>query len=109
VKEPGIEITSTRGVSVLSVSPIEEDHVSLERTISYINGWRVQLSHTLDAALTTLHRTQLPVVVCERNLSSGWWADMVDPIAALPKSPQLIVTSRLADDHLWAEVLNAGA
>lgn len=61
----------------------------------------VQRSHTLDAALTTLHRTQIPVVVFERNLSPGSWADMVEPITALPKSPQLIVTSRLADDHLW--------
>lgn len=109
MKEPGIEIASTRDVNILSVSPIEEDHVSLERTISRTPGWRVQRSHTLDAALTTLARTEIPVVVCERNLSPGSWADMVEPITALLHSPYLIVTSRLADDHLWAEVLNAGA
>src|SRR5580700_1688084 len=100
-------MTSTRDVNILSVSPIEDDHESLERTISHTDGWRVQRSHTLAAALTILRRTQIPVVICERNLSPGSWADMVEPITALPNSPHLIVTSRLADDRLWAEVLNA--
>lgn len=33
---------------------------------------------------------------------------MLQETAAMPHSPLLIVTSRLADERLWAEVLNEG-
>jgi DNA-binding response OmpR family regulator len=49
------------------------------------------------------------VVVCERELLPGTYIDMLEHIATLPNVPSLIVTSRLADDRLWAEVLNLGA
>jgi FixJ family two-component response regulator len=34
---------------------------------------------------------------------------MLEHISLLPDPPLLIVTSRLADAHLWAEALNLGA
>jgi len=34
---------------------------------------------------------------------------MLDAIHRLRDQPELIVTSRLADDRLWAEALNLGA
>ena len=34
---------------------------------------------------------------------------MLEQIALLAKPPYLVVTSRLADDYLWAEALNLGA
>ena len=34
---------------------------------------------------------------------------MLDHISLLPDPPLLIVTSRLADERLWAEALNLGA
>jgi DNA-binding response OmpR family regulator len=33
---------------------------------------------------------------------------VLQDLRKLPVPPQLVVTSRLADDHLWAEVLNIG-
>jgi DNA-binding response OmpR family regulator len=33
---------------------------------------------------------------------------MLESMAGLNEPPALIVASRLADDHLWLEVLNAG-
>ncbi len=47
-------------------------------------------------------------MVCERDLPDGNWRDVLDAASARPDPPPLIVTSRLADDHLWAEVLNLG-
>jgi DNA-binding response OmpR family regulator len=34
---------------------------------------------------------------------------MLEHISCLPDPPFLIVTSRLADEQLWAEALNVGA
>jgi DNA-binding response OmpR family regulator len=48
------------------------------------------------------------VVICEHSLPDGSWPDILRTAQALPRSPALIVTSRLADDKLWAEVLNLG-
>jgi FixJ family two-component response regulator len=42
-------------------------------------------------------------------LSPGSWKDVLDQVTILPDPPSLIVTSRLADERLWAEALNLGA
>jgi len=48
------------------------------------------------------------VVICERDLQDGDWKDVLGISLCLRNPPPLIVTSRLADNHLWAEVLNLG-
>jgi DNA-binding response OmpR family regulator len=44
----------------------------------------------------------------ERDLPVGNWKDVLAAIQQLPQTPLLIVTARLADEYLWAEVLNLG-
>jgi DNA-binding NtrC family response regulator len=48
------------------------------------------------------------VVICEDSLPDGSWLDVLRGVQELRRSPALIVTSRLADNRLWAEVLNLG-
>ena len=55
-----------------------------------------------------VHHSLPRVVVCERDLSDGSWKDVLEIAESLPCPPPVIVTSRLADDYLWAEVLNLG-
>ena len=38
----------------------------------------------------------------------GTWKDLFTAMMQLPRAPLLIVASRLADERLWAEVLNLG-
>jgi DNA-binding response OmpR family regulator len=64
---------------------------------------------TLAAALSALAKRKFEVVVCERDLQPGSWKDVLEQAVILPDPPPLIVTSRLADEHLWAEALNLGA
>jgi len=59
--------------------------------------------------MTVLQGNRIPIVLCERDLLPGTWKDMLIESALLPDPPLLIVTSRLADDYLWAEALNLGA
>jgi DNA-binding response OmpR family regulator len=48
------------------------------------------------------------VLLCERDHADGNWEDILNATARLPAPPNLIVFSRLADESLWAQVLNLG-
>ena len=63
----------------------------------------------INSALVLLQKHHIAVVLCERDLVPGTWIDVLEHITTLPIPPSLIVTSRLADEHLWAEALNLGA
>jgi len=107
-KEPGIAGSSTGALSVLSVSPIEEDHWSLETIIRHSN-WMLFKASDLASALVLLQQHEIAVVLLERDVLPGDWPQMLERIKSLPGAPSLIVASRLADDRLWAEALNLGA
>jgi hypothetical protein len=49
------------------------------------------------------------VVICQHSLPDGDWKLMLAGLDRIDVRPSLIVSSRLADDRLWAEVLNLGA
>jgi DNA-binding response OmpR family regulator len=61
-----------------------------------------------DLAITYIRETEFRLVVCEQDLPDGSWKEILAATAAVADPPSLIVTSRLADDRLWAEVLNLG-
>jgi DNA-binding NtrC family response regulator len=95
-------------LTVLSVSPLEADHLSLQ-TIIGDSTWIVYKTHELVSALVLLQQHDIAVVLCERDLLPGSYIDVLEHISALPNAPSLIVVSRLADERLWAEALNLGA
>ncbi|MGA2592587.1 MAG: response regulator [Bryobacteraceae bacterium] len=118
MKKPlGTETNSLQTATILSVSPANDDCLALQRIFE--NGsdwaaytkcrWSLIARRTLASALTSLRQLRIRVVLCERELLPGSWLDMLEQIAALPDPPLLIVTSRLADERLWAEALNRGA
>jgi len=100
----------------LSVGLIEEDHVSLRGILEFFKcdlaptcEWRLNACRTLASALKALRKIRVPVVVCESDLQPGTWKEVLEELRTLPHPPYLIVTSRLADERLWAEALNLGA
>jgi DNA-binding NtrC family response regulator len=114
-KQPTIEhnpsisgTTSDRKLTLLSISPDEADHLSLQGIISH-SKWTLFTASNLASARPVLQERQISVLLCERDLHPGTWIDVLDHITSLPNAPSLIVASRLADDHLWAEALNLGA
>ena len=92
-------------LTILSVSPHEEDHLSL-RSIVRHSQWMLFKATDLPSAQGLLQEHQIAVVFCECDLTPGTWIDLLEHVNALPSAPSLIVTSRLADDRLWSEVLN---
>jgi len=114
-KPPASGIVSTT-VTVLSVSPMAEDHTSLssifersERILCGDSKWTLRPCATVESAMAALSQARIPLVVTERDLAPGSWRDILENLLLLPNPPFLIVTSRLADEYLWAEALNLGA
>ena len=94
-------------ISVLHISPIEEDHRSLEQVFRHTN-WELHKAQGLSSATAILKYVPVSVVLCECDLNPGNWKDLLQEISVFTVPPSLIVTSRLADDALWGEVLNLG-
>jgi DNA-binding response OmpR family regulator len=92
---------------VLSLSPASEDAVALRKILGAMR-WRIAGLSTYQKATAYLKRKHVAAVVCEQTLADGNWKDILDLLAGFPAHPLLIVTSRLADDFLWSEVLNLG-
>src|SRR5262245_18331674 len=69
--------------------------------------FRVLRTTTCQEALAKLYATEVSVVICDRALPDGSWKDILKHVGP-HWSTSLIVTERLADNYLWAEVLNLG-
>ena len=103
--------TVSEQMTILVVSPRDEDHLALQDIIGNSNysTWILFTARDLVSALALLQQHEIVVVVCEQNLQPGTWKDVLEKINGISNAPSLIVTSRLADWHLWAEALNLGA
>lgn len=108
MKPPNAVSNPTRIVSVLCVSPLAEDYFSMQAVFNHSN-WELHRTDSVASALAVVRRQDIGVVMCERDLSPGTWIDMLEELRLLRNAPPLIVTSRVADEKLWAEALNLGA
>jgi len=107
-KQPGIATSPSETLTVLSVSPLEADYLSLQAIFRH-STWRLFSARDVVSALALLQQHETAVVLCEKDLRPGTWIDVLEHTNTLRHPPSLIVTSRLADEGLWSEVLNLGA
>jgi DNA-binding NtrC family response regulator len=92
---------------VLFVSPNDEDHWALIHILRPA-GWSLDSAFSWVEAIKSLEAEPAPVVIVERDLPDGSWKTLHNRLMQMPFPPKLIVRCRLADDRLWAEVLNLG-
>jgi DNA-binding response OmpR family regulator len=97
-----VEIRTT---VVLAISPDVEDHKAVRHILDG-SEWQTLACETCGQARRLLR--QASVVLCEQKLPDGDWKQVLKEIQNMLDPPLLIVTSRLADSGLWAEVLNSG-
>jgi DNA-binding response OmpR family regulator len=95
-------------LSALSVGLSEPDS-SLLHEIFRKAGWRLFTVRERRRALSCLARNPVHVVITEKELPDWNWKGVLGDLRRLESPPQLIVTSRDADERLWAEALNVGA
>lgn len=103
--------STTERVSVLVISPLDEDHSALHTVVGHpkYSTWVLFNARDLVSALALLQQHEIAVVVCERELRPGTWTDVLRHVNTLSNAPSLIVTSRLADWHVWANAMSLGA
>ena len=91
----------------LFVSPHDEDQWSLIHILQP-EGWSVDTARTCAEAMRSLEMELAPVVIVESHLADGTWKTLQNRLMCMELPPKLFVTSRLADERLWAEALNRG-
>jgi len=103
-------------VTVFHVGPQDQDLCTLADILNRSDwkmcpGTRWTLASTEDvpSATARLKGEKVPIVLCERESVAGSWKDMLESVGRFSAPPLLIVTSRTADEYLWAEALNLGA
>jgi DNA-binding response OmpR family regulator len=101
------QAVSQRVVEVLLISPFDEDHQHLRDILKHSN-WQQHGARTQKEAFEFLRENVTPVVLCESELPDGAWQDVLCRLGRMECPPVLVVTSRMADDRLWSEVLNLG-
>lgn len=70
--------------------------------------WRTRRTRRFREACPVMCRDLARVVLCEDALEDASWKDVLELAASRPYPAPVIVTSRLADERLWSEVLNLG-
>jgi len=94
-------------IHVLLVGCLSEVYSSLKRIFRGSN-WQVHQVVTYREAIAFSAVNHIAAIICERDLPDGNWKVVLSGFESLAVRPNVIVTSRLADDRLWAEVLNLG-
>jgi DNA-binding response OmpR family regulator len=94
-------------VRALLLGEFDEDRL-LVRKVFRRSGWRLFESCHRRGALECVERNAPQVVIAESNLAGWNWKQVLHDLKRSSKPPQLVVTSRTADELLWAEVLNIG-
>lgn len=94
-------------VSVLAILPSKEDRASLQEIFSH-SRWDLHHAEALRAAIPLLEEVKSGVIISGDQLPDGSWRDVLEQLQLRGNAPPLVVASRLADEALWAEVLNLG-
>jgi DNA-binding NtrC family response regulator len=103
-------------VTVLSLTTLDDDQAYLgkifDRWLSAVSPncrWNLDTRSSVESAIPVLERDEVAILLCDSDGKSNAWREMLSRCESLKRPPCLIVTSRSADERLWAEALNLGA
>ena len=103
-------------MTVFHVGPQDQDLCALADILNRTEwklcpgtNWTLAATDDVPSAAARLEGEKVPIVLCERESVAGNWKDMLESVGKFSSPPMLIVTSRTADEYLWAEALNLGA
>ena len=94
-------------VSAVAIGEFGADRLLLHDVFAK-PGWRLFEARDRRHAMRLLESTPVQVVIADDELPNWKWKRILTDLRRLAHPPELIVTSRTADDYLWAEVLNIG-
>jgi DNA-binding NtrC family response regulator len=102
-----VEFHRNKAATVLVVGASKDDRDALQRILGK-SSWDLRSVPSCGEACAFLDGNPVPVLICGCDTPSVNWRDLAKHLAGMPQAPRLIVSSRFADEYLWAEVLNLG-
>ena len=81
---------------------------ALLTNIAIPRGIDVRFTDSCSEAWTIANQMEAPVILCDRDLPGAEWRDVMQILASAPQRPSVILMSRVANDHLWQEVIRHG-
>ncbi len=104
---PHNRLPTVIGLEIVLASPQRLDRDCLAGILC---GFKCSLHcfRTCSETVSFLSEHSVGVVISDACLPDGTWKDLLGCTSLLADAPNVIVTSRLADERLWAEVLNLG-
>jgi DNA-binding response OmpR family regulator len=94
-------------LSALLVGEYKGDRLLVKQVFRKF-GWKLFEARDRRKAMECLDRNRVHVVIAESDLPNWNWRRVLSDLRGRAKPPQLVVTSRQADESLWSEVLNVG-
>jgi DNA-binding response OmpR family regulator len=101
------ELIGVPFLSALMVGEFETDRL-LVYEVFRERGWRLFEACNRKKAMSYLEQHRVQVVVADCGVPGWNWKNILQDLRRLAPAPQLVVSSRTADDCLWSEVLNLG-
>lgn len=95
-------------VSALLVGEYDVGDRLLVRDVFQRCGWRLFEAPEKRRATLCLECNAVQVVIAESDLPNWNWKNLLQDLQQRTCPQQLVITSRMADESLWAEVLNLG-
>jgi DNA-binding NtrC family response regulator len=100
--------SSAQGTSsILLIGPLDSRRRAL-RSILTPPQWEIREASTYAEAVGILDDLHIGVTICDTEVQGGNWQALLRNLQGRTHPPNVIVSSRLADERLWAEVLNLG-
>ena len=94
-------------ISILLVGPLDSCRSALRNMLTPPQ-WEIREAASYGEALGILDNRRIAVTICDTEIADGNWQVLLANLQNRANPPNLIVSSRLADERLWAEVLNLG-
>ena len=107
VASPGEETGTTAAIPVLLIGFRNAPSRRL-RSILAAPLWEIREAPTCGQAARMLAGGHVGVAICDIESGGDQWRSLLAELEESADAPNLIISSRLADERLWAEVLNLG-
>lgn len=101
------ENSTEKGLCALLLGRFERDR-ALVKDIFRRTGWHLLEARDRRRAMACLEQNMVQVVIAESDMPRWNWRHVLRDLHKMASPPLLVVSSRTADESLWAEVLNIG-
>jgi DNA-binding response OmpR family regulator len=95
-------------LAILLIEPLDSLRRALRKILTSPQ-WEICEAATYCDAVEILNSLRVSVAICDTDIADGNWQVLLADLQNRADPPTLVVTSRLADERLWAEVLSRGA